>query len=141
MSNIFGSKLKSLRESHNLSQKELANILNIANSTLSQYESGKRVPSDEIKLQIAQYFGVSTDYLLGNEQYKSKVELTKKDEKDIAKRIEEITQDLENAQVLMLHGEIMDDETRELMKSALSTAVTFSKIAAKEKFTPKKYKK
>lgn len=63
----FGNRLKTLRENHNLSQKEFANILNIANSTLSQYESDKRVPSDEVKLQIAKYFNVTTDYLLGNE--------------------------------------------------------------------------
>lgn len=64
----LGSRIKGLREQHRLSQKELANILNVNGSTLSQYESDKRVPSDDIKLKIAQYFGVTTDYLLGNEE-------------------------------------------------------------------------
>ena len=84
----FGNRLKTLRENHNLSQKEFANILNIANSTLSQYESDKRVPSDEVKLQIAKYFNVTTDYLLGNETpAKFKPQLTDKDKKDIAKQV------------------------------------------------------
>ena len=65
MISILGSNIKYLREENNLSQKELASILNIANSTLSQYESGDRVPSDDIKIKIANQFNVSLDYLLG----------------------------------------------------------------------------
>lgn len=61
----LGKNIKYLREKTNLSQKEFAKILNISNSTLSQYESNVRVPSDDIKIQIADYFNVSLDYLLG----------------------------------------------------------------------------
>lgn len=61
----LGKNIKYLREKNNLSQKEFAKILNISNSTLSQYESNVRVPSDDIKIQIADYFNVSLDYLLG----------------------------------------------------------------------------
>lgn len=61
----LGNNIRKLREKNNLSQKELAKILNIANSTLSQYESGDRVPSDDIKIKMADYFNVSLDYLLG----------------------------------------------------------------------------
>ena len=61
----LGKNIKYLREKNTLSQKEFAKILNISNSTLSQYESNVRVPSDDIKIQIADYFNVSLDYLLG----------------------------------------------------------------------------
>lgn len=61
----LGKNIKYLREKKNLSQKEFAKILNISNSTLSQYESNVRVPSDDIKIKIANYFNVSLDYLLG----------------------------------------------------------------------------
>ena len=63
--NILGKRIKSLRKGSHLNQIEFANILNISNSTLSQYETGQRVPSDDIKIKIAEYFQVSTDYLLG----------------------------------------------------------------------------
>lgn len=62
---IIGQRIKYLRESANLTQIELANILNIQNSTLSQYETGLRTPSDEVKIRIAKYFSVSLDYLMG----------------------------------------------------------------------------
>mgnify|MGYP002460653117 CR=1 FL=1 len=48
-----------------MTQLDLAKILQVSNSTLSQYESGARVPSDEMKASIADYFGVSLD--LGGE--------------------------------------------------------------------------
>ena len=65
MTNIIGSRIKILREQSGLNQKELASKLQIANSTMSQYESGQRIPSDDLKLKIAELFNVSTDYLLG----------------------------------------------------------------------------
>jgi len=63
--NIFGNRIAHLRRNNSLSQIEFAKILNISNTTLSQYESGKRIPSDNIKIQIADYFNVSLDYLFG----------------------------------------------------------------------------
>lgn len=65
MKNTLGGNIKELREAKNLTQRELAKILNIANSTLSQYESNIRIPSDDVKVQIADFFNVSIDYLLG----------------------------------------------------------------------------
>ncbi len=65
MNNELGKRIKLLREEKELSQLELAKILNISNSTLSQYEAGNRVPGDDIKKKIANYFNVSVDFLLG----------------------------------------------------------------------------
>lgn len=64
----ISSRIKILRENHGMTQIELAKVLNIGNSTLSQYESGARVPSDDIKIIIANYFDVSLDYLLGRDE-------------------------------------------------------------------------
>ncbi len=64
-SNILGNRIAKLRKSSKLTQIEFSKILNISNTTLSQYESGKRIPSDDIKLKIADYFEVSLDYLFG----------------------------------------------------------------------------
>ena len=62
---IIGKRIKELREENDLNQKQLADILGIQNTTLSQYESGARTPSDDIKKAIADYFEVSLDYLMG----------------------------------------------------------------------------
>lgn len=61
----IGAQIKQLRLAAGMTQRELAQRINVGNTTLSQYESGARVPSDEVKLKIATVFGVSVDYLLG----------------------------------------------------------------------------
>ncbi len=78
--NILGKRIKKLREKNNLNQLEFSKILNISNTTLSQYEAGNRTPSDEIKEKVADYFNVSVDYLLGRtEKFTSEVEKSKMD--------------------------------------------------------------
>ncbi|NBI08616.1 XRE family transcriptional regulator [Colidextribacter sp. OB.20] len=68
----IGPRIKLLREKRNLAQFELAAILKINNSTLSQYETGTRTPSDDMKIAIANYFDVSVDYLLGRDEKEKK---------------------------------------------------------------------
>lgn len=63
----IGDRIKFLRQRKGMTQKELAKELHIANSTLSQYESGQRGLSDDVKKSVADYFGVTVDYLMGRE--------------------------------------------------------------------------
>lgn len=69
----FGDKLAALLDEKNISQKEFANMLSIAPSTLNGYIKNKRQPDFELVKQIATSFNVSTDYLL---DYNSKFSLT-----------------------------------------------------------------
>lgn len=55
------SKLRELRG--NKSTKEIANAIGVSQAAISMYETGKRVPKDEIKKKLASYFGVTVDYL------------------------------------------------------------------------------
>ncbi|OOM81752.1 HTH-type transcriptional regulator ImmR [Clostridium puniceum] len=70
----LGERLKKLRLEKGVSQTDLAKQFNIARSTLSQYESNQRTPSDEIKIKLSEYFNVSTDYLLGKTDIKNYTE-------------------------------------------------------------------
>lgn len=69
---MLGKQLKILRENRKKSQQEVCNALNIEQSTLANYENGKRVPKIDILVKIAKYYDVSVDYLLGIEEVKSK---------------------------------------------------------------------
>ena len=60
--------LKLLRKQHNLSQKEIGNIFHASQNTVSQWENGTRKPSYDIIQEIADYFDVSVDYLLGRQE-------------------------------------------------------------------------
>ena len=59
------TRIRSLRQEHNLTQEDFGKIFGIVKSTVSLYENGRSVPNDQIKTRMCQYFGVSMDYLLG----------------------------------------------------------------------------
>lgn len=65
----IGETLRKLRISRNLTQKEFAKIFHISESVISLYEGNKRNPNYDILLQFSDFFGVSTDYLLGNDAF------------------------------------------------------------------------
>ena len=61
----FIKKLSILLEEKNITQRELADKINVTEVTISRYLSGERSPRIEIVNKIAEYFDVSIDYLLG----------------------------------------------------------------------------
>lgn len=61
----LGYRIKYLRERNNISQIEFAKKIGVSNTVLSRYESGDRKPDYDTLQLIADFFDVSTDYLLG----------------------------------------------------------------------------
>lgn len=60
-------KLFELRKEKELSQREIAKIFNVSQSTYNNWENGNTQPSIEQLIALADYFGVSIDYLVGRE--------------------------------------------------------------------------
>lgn len=58
-------RLKDIREDADVKQKTLADYLHIKQNTYSQYENGQRQLPVEVLIELARYFDVSTDYILG----------------------------------------------------------------------------
>lgn len=142
---MVGEVIKKLRTGKGWSLRELERRTGINYSVLSRIESGKRpVTDDEINI-FCDLFDVSTDYLLGRVDFVKEGEepyyaLSEKDEKDIAKRLEKIMNDLESDASLAYHGEPMDEETRRLISIAIENSMRMAREIAKKKFTPKKYR-
>ena len=66
---MFKDKLKELRKSKGLTQKQLAEQLNITTGALANYECGSRQPrTRDDWVSIANYFNVSVDYLMDNQK-------------------------------------------------------------------------
>lgn len=61
----FGLILKRLRKSHNLTQQELGSSVGLSKAVVSKYENGLGYPTFDTLIRIAEYFGVTTDYMLG----------------------------------------------------------------------------
>ena len=66
MDNILGKRIELERTKLGLNQTDLAKKLGLSSSaSISQYESGDRIPSDDIKIKMSEIFGCSLDYLMG----------------------------------------------------------------------------
>ena len=64
---VFGTRLKELRTEKHLSQQQLSQIFSVDRRTISNWENSLREPSLQTVVDIAKYFEVSADYLLGLE--------------------------------------------------------------------------
>ena len=75
----IGDRIAELRKNAQMSQFQLAKVLGIGTSTLGMYETDKRKPSPKVLEKMADYFSVSTDYLLGRKTNEKAVDLADKD--------------------------------------------------------------
>lgn len=68
MINGLSERLREQRTLNQLSQKQVAHLLDVSPSVVSNYEAGERTPSLEILMSLARLYHCSTDYLLGFEK-------------------------------------------------------------------------
>lgn len=132
------SRILTLCDEHHMNQSDLEKALGFGKGTISKWR-GNPNPSAVKLLLIADYFGVSTDYLLkGNNSG-----LTEKDNRDIAKDLDSIMEKLTAGEdgPASYNGMELDPEAAELFRDELEIALRRLKIINKEKYTPKKYKK
>lgn len=61
----FGAKLRQLREEKGLTQREFAALFDVNRATIGHYENSTSYPSADILVQMANYFHISVDQLLG----------------------------------------------------------------------------
>ena len=63
---MFGIRLKELRKQYGITQEQLAKIVGVERSSIGKYEGKSAViPSDDVRVKIADYFHVTVDYLMG----------------------------------------------------------------------------
>ena len=62
---MFYPRLRDLREDHDLTQEQLGRLINVPQRTYSYYETGKRMIPPHVLVKLADYYGVSVDFLLG----------------------------------------------------------------------------
>lgn len=66
---LFAQRLKELRVEKELSQAALAQAVNLSQSAIKQWENQTRIPNAKAVVVLAKFFGVTTDYLLGVDDY------------------------------------------------------------------------
>lgn len=132
---MLSDKLRKLRATTKYTQSELAQKIDVARTTYAMYEQGNREPDYETIQRIANFYDTTTDYLLGLTENPNKV---RKDEKDIAKRLEEFKRDLTNSDGLNFSGEPMSEDAKESLIEAMDHIFRQTQRINK-KYTPKKH--
>ena len=85
--------LRILRKEKGLSMKALGDCIGVAESTISQYETGKRQPDLETLSKLSDFFGVTTDYLIGRKEEPPQQNARAEKFKEIFNRLSEEDQD------------------------------------------------
>ena len=134
-----------LLQSHGVSSYKVSKDTGVTQTSLSNWKAGRSTPTTKTLQRIADYFGVTVDYLMtGKEEPKENApELTAKDERDIAKDLDRIMEKLTAGESgpACYNGEDLDPEAAALFKDELEIALRRLKMINKEKYTNKRYKK
>ncbi|MGU3439800.1 helix-turn-helix domain-containing protein [Bacillus cereus] len=137
-------RVKKLAQEQKISISELERKLDMGKNSLYRWK--KQTPSSDTLQKVADYFNVTTDYLLGRSNQKNFHDIkdsegfTEKDRKDIGKRMEEIRNDLTNSDGLMFSGEPLSEEALDSLMDAMEYIVKHTK-KVNQKYIPKKYRK
>ncbi|AKF31582.1 MULTISPECIES: helix-turn-helix domain-containing protein [Bacillus] len=137
-----GQRIKAIRKERKLTQVQLAEKANLSRSYLADIERDRYNPSLSTLEAVAGALGIQVSAIVGEETLikEEQAEYNSKEEKDIAKRMEEIRKDLEKSDGLSFSGEPMSQEAVESLMEAMEHIVRQTQRINK-KYTPKKYRK
>ncbi|MGM0238382.1 helix-turn-helix domain-containing protein [Enterococcus sp. AZ103] len=131
-------KIKELADGQKISIRRLEELLGYGNGTIRRWE--KQTPGVDKIQKVADYFGVSIDYLLGRTEKKKYYELTEKEKNDIAIQAEKLIEGITNGENLNFYGEPATKDQKDRLLIAIRTAMEMNKEEAKQKFTRKDYR-
>ncbi|UFH65557.1 helix-turn-helix transcriptional regulator [Clostridium cadaveris] len=136
---MLGDKIKNLRKGMSLTQEQLCSKIGIAQSTLGMIESNSRPAGRKTLVKIADFFGVTVDYLISDNE----TGLNEKDKKSITKDLKVLMDEFREGTdgTAYYNGQELAEEDLDLIESAMKIALEQIKIKNKEKYTPNKYKK
>lgn len=132
-------RVKDLAKKRNQNLKQVAEEIGLSENAFYKWKN--QSPKAETLQKVADYFGVTTDYLLGRTDTP---QFTAKNERDVQKTLTELKEGLSNRNTIGYFkndGEEIDEEDAELLAEALDFVVRQSKLIAKKKFTRKDYRK
>lgn len=143
-------KIKELTNEKGITLAQLERTLNFSNGSIARWN--KSSPSIDKVDKVAKYFNISLDYLLGKTSRRgsyipeentsaSDFQLTAKDQIEIDEYLENFENELLTQTGLMFDGEPMTNASKEKLIAALRIGAEMAKMEAKEKYTPKKYRK
>lgn len=156
----FFDRFSELCKENGETPNSLGRKLGIPSGSITAWKKGT-IPRMKTLDLLARHFHVSVDYLIGNvnepffyldndriireinsyEDDEKAPALTEKDQRDVAREVDRIMDDLADSGDLMFDGVPMSDEARAAMAAAMRIGLEEARRRNKETYTPKKYKK
>ncbi|GMS56982.1 helix-turn-helix transcriptional regulator [Enterococcus raffinosus] len=131
-------RIKDLASQRKVSLAEVEREAGLSSGSITKWD--KSSPKAESLQKVADYFDVSTDYLLGRTEKKKYYELSDKEKKDIAIQADELIEGIANGENLNFYGEPATKDQKDRLLIAIRTAMEMNKEEAKQKFTRKDYR-
>lgn len=131
----FSERIRKLRKENNLTQKELAENIGVDRATVAGYETKGKEPSYSTLRNIANFFGVSIDYLIGNSNIKEPAEIVEKaisDNPDLLDFWNKI-KDNQNKKKLIQQINKVEADDEEYIRHIISTLQSLYKYKGKIK--------
>ncbi|EKQ50306.1 MULTISPECIES: helix-turn-helix transcriptional regulator [unclassified Clostridium] len=144
---MLGDKIKNLRKKKGLTQQELSDAIGVSRSTIGMVEKNLQGTGNETLIKLADFFGVTVDYLLSDNEQIENIEEIKK-ERDYSLSIKEQENIDDEAQKIInelsmsfsKNKDSLSEEDYFAIENAIRTTLEAIKIKNKKKFTPKKYR-
>lgn len=134
-----------LRDERKVKDADVVRETGITKSTFSDWKNGRSKPKQEKLQKIADFFGVTVDFLMtGKDEVKENdLELTARDRRDITKDLDRIMEEIRNNEdgPLYYNGVEIDDASLNLLQNAIEFALRETKKENKVKYNPNKNKK
>ena len=138
----FSQRLEHLMQRDGITKYRISKTVGCSATTVANWLSGT-APTGEYLQKLSEMFGVSVDYLLGNEEKpapESRNGLSITEQKDIAKKVDAFMASLENEKDLMFDGDPASDEALEDLRRAITVGYEMARIKNREKYNPYKNK-
>lgn len=144
---MLGDKIKNLRKKFGLTQQELSMAIGVSRSTIGMVEKNLQGTGNETLMKLADFFGVTIDYLLSDDEQIENIEelkkerdysLSIKDQENIDDEAKKIIEELSMS--FSKNKDSLSEEDYFAIETAIRTTLEAIKIKNKKKFTPKKYR-
>ncbi len=131
----LSARLKELRKEKGLTLEQMAIDLDTTKVTLSRYENGVREPKNDTLNLLANYFGVSIDYLFGRTDERCSISI--QGQTDVKKALDDVLSSFEDDESLLFDGKPMDKNEFDSFLQSLEVVLTVAKKKQEDKLKSK----
>lgn len=122
VNNVFAKRLRMLREEKRMTQKDISNIVGTTDNAIGNYERGTRMPDAEMLNRLSNIFDVSIDYLLGKTDIRNQYNNQDHSKKESPPKPKPLEDYIKEAETLMLFGDVVDENDKEAILTAIRVA-------------------